>query len=61
MPEWLKLRLLIDENTPDELTDTLRRKGYDISTAPRGTKDDDVAIIAKKLIILEEDEFRIRE
>lgn len=42
------MKILADENIPDELIDLLRDKGYDVSTAPPGTKDPKIALLAKK-------------
>lgn len=42
------MRLLADENIPDELVDLLRDKGYDVATVPPKSKDADIALIAKR-------------
>lgn len=42
------MKLLADENLPDELVDVLRDKGYNISSVIPGTDDPDIARLAKK-------------
>ena len=42
------MRILADENIPDELVDLLREKGHDVSTVKTGAKDVDIALTAKK-------------
>lgn len=42
------MKLLADENIPDELVDLLRSKGHRVLPVPAGTKDPDIATIAKK-------------
>lgn len=42
------MRLLADENIPDELVDLLRDKGYDITAVPPGSVDPDIALLAKR-------------
>lgn len=42
------MRLLIDENIADELTDMLCGKGHDVLKPSPGTKDEHIAAIAKK-------------
>ncbi|MFC1631359.1 DUF5615 family PIN-like protein [Candidatus Omnitrophota bacterium] len=51
------MKLLVDENIPDELVDILRDKGHDVTTPTSGTKDTDIAILAKRQnrIILTQD------
>lgn len=51
------MRFVADENIPDELVDVLRDKGHDVSTPVSGTKDPDIALLAKKegRIILTQD------
>ena len=42
------MKLLADENIPDELVDILRERGHDILEIPPRTKDPEVALFAKK-------------
>lgn len=51
------MKLFADENIPDEIVDTLRNLGHDVSTPTPGTKDSDIALLAKKegRIILTQD------
>lgn len=42
------MRLLADENIPDELVDLLRSRGYDVAAVPPKSKDADIALIAKR-------------
>jgi len=51
------MKLLADENIPDELIELLLNKGYEIITAPRASKDHEIALIARKkrCVILTQD------
>ncbi len=54
------MKLLADENIPDELVDILREKGHNVSRPPAGTKDPAVALIAKRenrIIVTQDKDF----
>jgi len=54
------LRILADENIPDELVDLLRDRGYDVSCVPPGTQDPDIVPLAKRerrLLLTQDKDF----